>query len=368
MANLANVVTSHTITPLQSQLDSFDRCTASERKAFVHRAEEACRLVCDVIAPEDGEKLFDAVKGRRQIDTFACDVGLQSLVAAYREAPTKALKTQILSIYAHKFTVHELKVIHEKLSDRQIKKARAQAAIKGPGIPVPKIAQHRVRIEKVKLDHFLEFTSRPYFYQDVAFGSRKIKLDSGEELMMPNIVRTVSRCTIINQYIQFCNNSETDNFVPLSRSTMWRVLELQEASQRKSLKGLDNTAAEGAEGFESLHKIVGELEEVGANSEWCSQTRKKLHDGKLYLKTRYRDHCQENPSNCPDHCRALALSDISDVDYQIICNHNHDIACGECESLKDVIHEIQSGISEHSSEMNKEQEGDLRYNADAARA
>ena len=39
----------------------------------------------------------------------------------------------------------------------------------------------------------MEFKSRPYYYQDVAFGSRKLKLESGEELVMPNVVRTVER-------------------------------------------------------------------------------------------------------------------------------------------------------------------------------
>ena len=38
-------------------------------------------------------------------------------------------------------------------------------------------------------------------------------------------------------------------FQPISKSTMWRVLEVQGATQGKSLRGLHNTAAEGADGF-----------------------------------------------------------------------------------------------------------------------
>ncbi|CAH3166930.1 unnamed protein product [Porites lobata] len=176
----------------------------------------------------------------------------------------------------------------------------------------------------------MEFTSRPYFYQDVAFGSQTLKLESGEEMVMPNIVRTVARCTIINQ---------------------------------KSLKGLDNTAADGAEGFEALYEIVDQLEEVGADKEWSSQTRKRLKDSKLYLKTTYRDHCQEE-SACPDHCRVFALSDANDADYQTLCNHEHDHVCRDCDSLQEVIQEIQRSISEYSSKINdKEKEDDLRYEA-----
>ena len=49
----------------------------------------------------------------------------------------------------------------------------------------------------VKLDHFLTFVDRPYFYQDVAYGQRTLKLESGERLAMPNIIRTVTRSTMI---------------------------------------------------------------------------------------------------------------------------------------------------------------------------
>ena len=190
-----------------------------------------------------------------------------------------------------------MKALHrpfENLSDRQIKKAS--------GVPL-KIPQHRVRLDKSKLDHFMEFISHPYFYQEVAFGSRKQKLKSGEEMVMPNIVHTVARCTIINQYLDFCKE---ENFAPLSRATMWRILEVQEASQRKSLKGLDNTAAEG---FEALHEIVDQLKEAGADKGWSSQTRKRLKESKLYLKTTYRDHCHEE-SACLDHCRVFALRSV----------------------------------------------------------
>ena len=249
------------------------------------------------------------------------------------------------------------------VSDRQIKKVRAHSSSKGSGVPLTKIPQHRVRLDKGKLDHFMEFTSRPYFYQGVAFGSRKLKLESGKEMVVPNIVRTVARCTIINQYLDFCKE---ENFTPLSRATMWRILEVQEASQRKSLKGLDNTAADGAEGFEALYEIVGQLEEAGADKGWSSQTRKRLKGSKLYLKTTYRDHCQEE-SACLDHCRVFALSDANDADYQTLCNHEHDHACRDCESLREVIHEIQSSISEYSSKINdKEKEDDLRYEAGIA--
>ena len=106
------------------------------------------------------------------------------------------LRTQVLSIYANKFLASKSKALHrsfEIISDGQIKKARVHSSSGGHGIPVARIPQHRARSDKIQLDHFLEFTSRPYYHQDVAFGGRKLKLESGKELVMPNIVRTIAR-------------------------------------------------------------------------------------------------------------------------------------------------------------------------------
>ena len=113
---------------------------------------------------------------------------------------------------------------------RQIHRARCHARSLGPdSVPEQKI-HHRVRIDMSKVDHFIEFINRPYFYQDVSFGTKLLKLDSGETIEMPNVVRTVTRSTLISQYIQFCQEEKCES---LSRSSLFKILEVREASQRK---------------------------------------------------------------------------------------------------------------------------------------
>ena len=46
---------------------------------------------------------------------------------------------------------------------------------------------------------------------------------------------------------------------------MWRVLKVQEAT----LRGLHNTAAEGADGVKDFLQIIDELERMGAEKDWC---------------------------------------------------------------------------------------------------
>ena len=63
------------------------------------------------------------------------------------------------------------------------------------------------------------------------------------------------------------DHCKKSGFQPISKSTMWKVLEVQGATQRKSLRGLDNTAAEGADGFKDFLQIIDELESVGAEKD-----------------------------------------------------------------------------------------------------
>ena len=139
-----------------------------------------------------------------------------------------------------------------------------------------------MRIDKSELEHFLSFVDQPYFYQGVSFGARTVKLDSGQRMVMPNVVRTVGRSTMIEQYHQRFREGE---YQPLGKSTLYRILKVRETSQRKSLQGLDNTAASKAEGFDTLSGIVDELDQYGTRHEWCEESRDKLKEAKRYVKS-----------------------------------------------------------------------------------
>ncbi|KAK2554156.1 hypothetical protein P5673_024511 [Acropora cervicornis] len=105
--------------------------------------------------------------------------------------------------------------------------------------------------------------------QNVAYGSRLPKLDSGEKIPMPNVVRTVTRSIMVNQYQNFC---EEEGFNPLSCSTLFKILLVREASQCRSLQGLDNIDADGATGFPTMERIVDNLREKGGDREWGKDT------------------------------------------------------------------------------------------------
>lgn len=354
------------VTPLTFQLKStWDETKEAEKEVCIDKAIEACNLVCDVIAPKAGQELFQSCfipdKERHHED-------IVPLMQAYSNATTRNVKTQILSLYAFRFSAKTLQRIHEpyeKLTDWQIRRARAHAKERGPGLLVEKSSSNRVCLSKTKLDHFIDFVNRPYFYQDVAFGTRKLTLSNGEKIAMPNVIRKVTRSTMVKQYFQFC---EEEKFQPLSRATLFRILEVREASQQKSLSGLDNIAADGSAGFERLHQIVDELDQIGLDKYEAEELQKYLVNGKKYFKTEYQSHCQGIESQCADHCRKFSLSDPIDPDFQEKCSQEHVLRCSQCDDITSCLQKIEMIVKSNTKLRfyNKDHEDDLLYDIEKA--
>ena len=84
--------------------------------------------------------------------------------------------------------------------------------------------------------------------QDVASGTRSVKLSTGRRVTIPNAVRTVLKAEIIRLYTSACDKEgyTKDKRHPSER-TLWNILNNCPASQRKKLAGLDNVASEGSD-------------------------------------------------------------------------------------------------------------------------
>jgi hypothetical protein len=153
---------------------------------------------------------------------------------------------------------------------------------------------------------------------------------------MPNIIRNVTRSTLIQQYFKHCEEEEVE---PLIRATLFRVLEVREASE-------ENRYCNGGS---------------RCNKSWVENTLRKLNNAILYLRTDYSVHCKEL-SPCPNHCSNFALSDSKMTCFQKSCNHEHNLFCDRCEELKFVLSDIENIIRTHSSTMySNEQNGDYMH-------
>ena len=106
----------------------------------------------------------------------------------------------------------------------------------------------QTRLDPVKTNHFVTFIASANFLQDIAYGTKELKLDSGEKIPILNVIRTMVPSRIIKQYISYCQETE---FNPASERT-YRIIGVYAASRQKSLQGLDYFLTEGAQAFESV--------------------------------------------------------------------------------------------------------------------
>ena len=125
---------------------------------------------------------------------------MESLVEAYNQAENRETRLQILSSFVNKFSKSQLQGLIPGISKRQIDDARTHADLRGPGKHVNPPEIHRMRLETTKTDHFLEFISTSSLLQDVSYGTKTIKVESGEKLLVPAATRTLIPSRIIKQY------------------------------------------------------------------------------------------------------------------------------------------------------------------------
>ena len=145
------------------------------------------------------------------------------LVTLYNEASSWYTQQQILSLFAGDYTKTELLKLVPGLTKFRIDEARKHAFQTKPGELIEPPTITRSRLDPAKVDHFLDFISSPSFLQDVAYGTKTLKLSNGEKIDIPNVVRTVISSRLIQLYQTYCLES---CFKPLGRSTLFNILKV----------------------------------------------------------------------------------------------------------------------------------------------
>lgn len=125
------------------------------------------------------------------------------------------------------------------------------------------------------LQHAVEFFSDPSFNQISSYTTHDLKLDSGDILVIPDVVRTVIHSNLIKLYKLYCADND---FTPLSDSTLCQILKSCEASKRKCLKGLDNIAVDGTTAFDNILSLISKLNK---REDWKSKVKSKLLNSRL---------------------------------------------------------------------------------------
>jgi len=226
--------------PVLSTLNTvWDDVSDTQQRYYIRKAKESIVTSLSVIAPGQEELVWKALQTETLLDTDKDSQGkrkhfdphsglVDDLIKAYQQADHWRTQRQILSLFADDFSRAELQEIIPGLSKWRIDQARQHATEAGKGQPVPEIPRYRARIDYEKVDHFIEYISRPEFIQDVAFGTKTLKLDSGERIVIPAVIRTVIPSRIISQYLEYCDDQD---FEPASEHSLYRMIEVSSRSR-----------------------------------------------------------------------------------------------------------------------------------------
>ncbi|KAK6173861.1 hypothetical protein SNE40_017244 [Patella caerulea] len=324
---------------------------------YKRKAQEGFNLVLHCLAPGQEDELMQIVQ-KGVVESSSDEDVTDSLVKCYHESSSSHTKRQILSILACNKTKQELQKLIPGLTVYRIDMARKHAIQVGQGQPVEIAPIQRNRMEEVKIDHFIDFVSRPEFVQDVAYGTKTMKLSHEEKLTIPNVVRTVVVSRIIDLYIAYC---EETSFELLGKSLLFSIIQVCAASGQRSLAGLDNIAADGADAFVTLHSITVTVGELGFPAGWVSEMKGRIQDAKNYLKTDFKLNIDVN-STCANHCMMYALSDGR------YCQHEHSTTCSRCNDVHQILVDLEEALGASTVKFRyKQQKQELAYDLQSAK-
>ena len=216
------------ISPIRSQLGTdVEQISSRTSRYYRYKAVQAVETVLEAIAPGNSKWLFQQViEGYSSLaaENLPEQGLLATLIQLYEEASSWHTRQQILSIFARDYSKTELLALVPGLTKWRVDEARRHAFHSGPGRVIEPPTLQRSRLDPSKVDHFLDFISSPLFLQDVAYGTKKLKLTSGEEIEILNVVRTVIGSRLIQLYQIYCKDF---SFMPLGRSTLFNILKVR---------------------------------------------------------------------------------------------------------------------------------------------
>lgn len=271
----------------------WENASVRTKNSHVSKARDLVVTGLNVIAPGDAGYLWEALKYSNSVEKAlgteeespSDKVYLEALAESFQNASTWETRRQILSIMADMVTYRRLAHYIPGITEYRVKMARRHRLEYGRGVLIQQNKSTRMRVDHSQLDHFLTFITSSHVIQDLPFGQQNLRLSSGKVLQTPNVIRTMIPSRLVEQYQQYCKESE---FKPFGRATMLRILSACSATVRKSLQGLDYFAADGGKAFDDLVHVVERFEECGLSKEIGRSWENSLKAGKQYLKSDYK--------------------------------------------------------------------------------
>ncbi|EFP11361.1 hypothetical protein CRE_13812 [Caenorhabditis remanei] len=273
------------------------------------------------------------------------DLIMKQVAAQFYVAHDRRNKRIILSIVANVIPYSTVEKYIPSLSRYMYHRARLYARqYKENTLPATKDV--REKYNKIAVQYFVDFITSPTVMIGLPYGVKKVKMANGTKQEIPNTIRQQSSTEIYEMYKSLLKNTNQTELM-LSRSSVFRILDVCVATDRKATTCVDYFTANGMEGFDGLHDILDTwIEEKLFDLESLHQLKTGLFEAAQYLRTDYRLHVKKC-SRVADHCATLALSDPMDKSMASSCStgnytHKYDLKCERCEQVNNTLNEIES--------------------------
>lgn len=178
----------------------------------------------------------------------------------------------------------------------------------------------RQRLDPKRIDYLIDWLVESNLLVSVPWGSTSLKLDNGTVLSIPRQLIQAHQSQIVYLYKQHCTQVNVD---ALSDRSVYSILDSIHASNQKFVSGLDDFVQAAAEGWSKLNQVIQQLPTTSHDK---NHLNCMLEKSKLYLKSKYGGHCDED-EQATTHCTVFALSQASSQFYSQSCGHAHMTYC-----------------------------------------
>lgn len=343
---------------MQSDIATVSNGTIDYLRSVHHQfTQKLTDVFCRLIAPGQETQLKTVLEDVK-IERSTSESTFLHLKEAFESCTSRQAWLSVLMLVPKEYSKSEVCdrfgcTFYEIEETRSILKQYGACAVQ----PIKERVYSRLSVAKCR--HFIDFLSSTGLLQEVAYGTTKLKLDSGETLTVANTVMNGIREHAVKEYIIHCKEL---NYDPLGCTSLRKILGKMKAHTRTKLAGVDSFVVDGIESFEvtkysvfkmkmysylsiDILKALRKCVKLLGNDEGVKELLEDINSSESYLKARFKTHCNFDDT-CSSHCIKHALSHPTDKDLSSTCNEIHYLICGECLKVYDCLATLKLKIAQ----------------------
>lgn len=187
--------------------------------------------ICSLIAPGQEEKMKSLITANNRTESDDSIIG--HLKDAFATCCTRKARLSILTLLPKSYSKSEICEAFQ-CSHYEIVRARSILKIYGTCAEEPQKERVYSRLSFEKAQHFIDFLFSTGLLQEVAYGTVKLKFDSGDKMSVTNTILNGIHEHAIKEYIIYCKEL---NYHPLGATTLRKVLlKMKPRIRKKTLR------------------------------------------------------------------------------------------------------------------------------------